>query len=128
MAAALLNIERGPWVGGVITSIWRVTGACDWSGMIRLLCGLGLWRRVGILLISHKCPSLERYDFLAQRAVTAFFAIARRFAGDRAAARALPPLEAPSFDSATAAGLRVSGISAGLEACPVASWTICHAS
>ena len=34
----------------------------------------------------------------------------------------------PSFDRATAAGFLVSGTSAGVSACPVASWTICHAS
>ena len=66
--------------------------------------------------------------FLAHRAATAFLAICLRFRADKAAARACPPLDAPSFDRATAAGFRMSGISAGREAWPVASWTICHAS
>src|SRR5262249_51443234 len=43
-------------------------------------------------------------------------------------ARALPPLDAPSLLRATAAGFRVSGSSGSGGACPVASWTICHAS
>ncbi len=68
------------------------------------------------------------YRFFPHRAATAFLAIARRRAGDKAAALATPPLDAPSLDRATAAWLRVSGTSAGLGAWPVASWTICHAS
>lgn len=42
------------------------------------------------------------------RFLAAFFAIAFRFAADRLLARAFPPLDAPSLDSATAAGFRVS--------------------
>jgi hypothetical protein len=64
------------------------------------------------------------YRFLLHLAKTAFRAMAERFAGDSLAARALPPLEAPKRDKATAAGLRVSGISGGAWACSVASWTI----
>lgn len=51
------------------------------------------------------------------RAAAAFFAIIFRFRSDRDAARASPPLDAPNFDSATAAGFRVSGavgLSSGL--------------
>jgi len=66
---------------------------------------------------------------LRQRANTAFRAIAERFAADSALARAWPPLDAPSFDRATAAGFRVSGSGVGSGgAWPVASCTICHAS
>jgi hypothetical protein len=61
------------------------------------------------------------YLALFQRAATAFLAMDFRFAGDSAAARACPPFDAPSFDSATAAGSRVSGTSAGFSAWPVAS-------
>ena len=47
---------------------------------------------------------------------------ADRFAAERLAARAFPPLDAPSFDRATAAGFRVSGGSGGSGAAwPVAS-------
>jgi len=46
-----------------------------------------------------------------QRASAAFLAIAFRFRSDREAARARPPLDAPSLDSATAAGFLVSGTS-----------------
>lgn len=63
-----------------------------------------------------------RYEIL-EVVHKALRAIARRRAGDRAAARACPPLEAPSFDRATAAGFLVSGTSAGASACSVASWT-----
>lgn len=66
--------------------------------------------------------------FFVHLARTALRAMADRLAADRLAARAFPPLDAPSFDRATAAGLRVSGISTGFSAWPVASWTICHAS
>lgn len=69
------------------------------------------------------------YRLFLHRAVTAFRAMADRFAGESALARARPPFEAPSFDNATAAGLRVSGACSGSGgACPVASWTICQAS
>lgn len=61
------------------------------------------------------------YYFFFQRAAAAFLAIARLLAGVNAAARALPPLEAPSMARATAAGFRVSGSGA---APLVASWTI----
>ena len=57
-----------------------------------------------------------------QSALAAFLAISVRRRFDSLAARALPPLDAPSLLSATAAGLRVSGGSG--RACPVASWTI----
>lgn len=69
------------------------------------------------------------YLFFAafQRAATAFLAMARRLAGDNAAALAIPPLDAPSLLSATAAGFLVSGTCSGSGACPVASWTTCHA-
>jgi hypothetical protein len=49
------------------------------------------------------------------RAAAAFCAINFRFRADRLAARANPPLDAPSFDSATAAGFRESGGSADLS-------------
>ena len=68
------------------------------------------------------------YRFLPQRAATAFLAIARRFVGLRLAALAWPPLEAPSLERATAAGLRVSGTGSGTGASPMASCTTCHAS
>ncbi len=44
-----------------------------------------------------------------QRAFAAFLAICFRFRSERDLARAMPPLEAPSLLSATAAGFRVSG-------------------
>jgi hypothetical protein len=44
------------------------------------------------------------YYLVPQRALAAFLAIADRFRGDSAAARAAPPLAPPSFPSATAAG------------------------
>src|SRR5689334_17818698 len=68
------------------------------------------------------------HERFLQRARTALRAMAERFEADSFAARALPPLDAPSFDSATAAGFRVSGSGEGSGACPVASCTICHAS
>jgi hypothetical protein len=49
------------------------------------------------------------YFFLPHRDQAAFLAMARLRATDRLAARAIPPLEAPSFDKATAAGFLVSG-------------------
>ncbi len=42
------------------------------------------------------------HRFLCQRASTALRAMADRFAADRDAARAFPPLEAPRLDRATA--------------------------
>ena len=49
-------------------------------------------------------------------AAAAFLAIIFRRRADKDSARALPPLDAPSFDSATAAGFRVSsgGFSRGV--------------
>ena len=65
------------------------------------------------------------YVFFRQRASTALRAIADLFAAESLAALARPPLDAPSFASATAAGLRVSGGSGGAGgAWPVASRTI----
>ncbi len=46
--------------------------------------------------------------FFPQRFSAAFFAIAFLFAAVSFSALALPPLDAPSFDNATAAGFRVS--------------------
>src|SRR5258708_3257882 len=50
---------------------------------------------------------------LPHLASAALLAISFLFLGDRVLARAFPPLEAPSFDSATAAGFLVSGFSTG---------------
>src|SRR5216110_3513719 len=47
---------------------------------------------------------LEMTYCLLHRAAAAFLAIMRRFLGDKLSARAMPPLDAPSLDSATAAG------------------------
>lgn len=58
------------------------------------------------------------FPLFFQRLAAAFLAIAFRFAGDSAAARALPPLLPPSFPNATAAGFLVSGGGGG--ALPVA--------
>jgi hypothetical protein len=62
------------------------------------------------LLLVQDC-----YRSFFQRASAAFLAICFRFLADSASARALPPLEAPSLDNATAAGFRVSGFSMGLS-------------
>src|SRR5579862_407478 len=53
------------------------------------------------------------------RSAAAFLAMALRSFGDRAAARAFPPFDAPSFPNATAAGFFLRGL-AGLGASPVA--------
>src|SRR5688572_6547087 len=87
------------------------------------------WRRRTVGGVPERCHSRRCYlvhRFLPHRAAMAFLAIAFRLAGDRAAAQAWPPLDAPKRERATAAWFRVSAASAG--ACPVASWTICHAS
>lgn len=73
------------------------------------------------LVAETSWPSILCYLFLPQRAATAFLAVASRFAGDKAAARACPLFDAPNFEKATAAGLRVFGMSATSGACPVAS-------
>src|SRR5712672_1393475 len=53
---------------------------------------------------STSASAHEPHFCLAQRAAMAFRAISRRRFGESFAARALPPFEAPSFESATAAG------------------------
>ena len=79
--------------------------------------------RLILIQVSQLHP--EMIYGLRQRAMTALRAIADRFAGDSFKARALPPLDAPSLDKATAAGLRVSGGAGACSgACPVASCTI----
>ena len=58
----------------------------------------------------------------------AFLAISVRFLAESFVALALPPLDAPNLDRATAAGFRVSSSSGSGGAWPVASCTICQAS
>ena len=58
-------------------------------------------------------PLFDTLHAPGQRARTAFLAIADRFLADSAAARAKPPLDAPSRERATAAWFRVSGGSGG---------------
>ncbi len=87
------------------------------SGSMRTFSQMQATCTKGLGLDTHASD----HRFLLHRAATALRAIALRFAGESAAARACPPFDAPSFDRATAAGLRPSGISAGLGACPVAS-------
>ena len=58
-----------------------------------------------------KCIALIIYFF--HLAMIAFLPISLRLFADSALALALPPLEAPSLDSSTAWGLRVSGFGGG---------------
>jgi hypothetical protein len=66
----------------------------------------------GDRLLLYPCILLKIHRF--HLACAARFAIIFRLRSDSFAARALPPLDAPSFDSATAAGFLVSGFSTGL--------------
>jgi hypothetical protein len=91
---------------------------------------------VGELLIVSPSALYEKpvdfacanYRFLPHLAAAAFFAIAFRLDMDRDAARACPPLDAPSLLMAKACGFLVSGTGSTWGSWPVASWTICHAS
>jgi hypothetical protein len=60
-----------------------------------------------LLRIDSKLSQLSGY-LSSHRFAAAFFAIAFRFAAESFSALALPPLDAPSLESATAWGLRVS--------------------
>lgn len=83
-------------------------------------------RAAGAVLVSDESSAInDSYTFFRQRASTALRAMAERLAAESARARANPPLDAPSFDRATAAGFLVSGGSGGASGtCPVASCTI----
>jgi hypothetical protein len=96
-------------------------------------CGHWCNKIYGQEIIYSDVNSLQRRKdftayFLPHRAAAAFLAIIFRLRADSDSARALPPLDAPSLLSATAAWFRVSGGSGGRSTCPVNSWTTCQAS
>lgn len=56
---------------------------------------------------SHRAPDSNPRHYFAQRAAPAFRAISFRRAGESFFARAMPPLDAPSFPNATPIGFFV---------------------
>jgi len=71
----------------VVHKLWTV--ACERRALCRTM---------------HSKIVPNRVQCFSQRAFAANFAMRERSLSDNAAARALPPFDAPSFESATAAG------------------------